>query len=250
MSRFVLLLCFLLLLTACGPDEAVIKQTVEQQVAAAITATLSAQPTATPYPTATAYATNTLFPSLTPEATFTLLPTTTPYPTATPYPSFTPSPTPSPTLTPVPLPTRDPNAAAPPPPPASANVEISFIRAMTDVRNAVDTIFNAASAGGNRSVVNCQVVIPAYDTIANAPTFDVTGTAQVVQSAYGVYRQVITDLTTSTADTAILAQECREPYNNGVTEISYGRSALQGLVMNMAYARNELNPALQSIGGN
>lgn len=249
MSRFILLLYFLFLLTSCGPDEAVIKQTVEQQVAAAITATLSAQPTVTPYPTATAYATGTLIPTLTPKATSTLLPTATPYPTTTPYPSFTPTTTPSPTLTPVPLPTRDPNAAAPPPPPAPANVEISLVRAMTDVRDAIDTIFNAASAGSYRSVVNCQVVIPAYDTIANAPTFDVSGTDQVVQSAYGVYRQVITDLTTSTADTAILAQDCREPYNNGVAEISYGRSALQGLVMNMAYTRNDLNPALQSIGG-
>jgi hypothetical protein len=248
MSRFILLLYFLFLLTSCGPDEAVIKQTVEQQVAAAITATLSAQPTVTPYPTATAYATGTLIPTLTPKATSTLLPTATPYPTTTPYPSFTPTTTPSPTLTPVPLPTRDPNAAAPPPP-APANIELSLVRAMTDVRNAISAIYHAASAGDYRSVINCQVVIPAYDTIVNAPTFDVTGTDPVVQSAYGVYRQVITDLTASTTNTTILAQDCREPYNNGVAEISYGRAALQGLIFELGYANSPLISALQSIGG-
>jgi hypothetical protein len=238
MFRFTLFLCCLLLLAACGPDEAAIQQTVEREVAAAITSTLAAQSTATTYPTVTPFATATAVPSFTPTATI--------YPSATPYPTFTPTATPPPTSTPAPLPTRDPNAAAPPPPSAPINIEISLIQAMTRIRDGVNTLY-ANISGGNNSV-NCQIIIPAYDNITNAPTFDVTGTDIVVQSAYGVYRQVITDLTTG--NTAILAQDCREPYNNGIAEIEYGRSAKQGLVFELGDARSALDPALQSIGGN
>ncbi len=145
-------------------------------------------------PTATAIPTNTLVP-----------PTNTPHPTATPLPTETPAPTttPLPTNTPKPAPTK---AAS-----AKATVTKSVVGSggvvsakPTSLQKSVEQSLNAAqsmlalldqmASGGG--VELCAPLIEKYQSVHNAPTYDMSSQTNDVQQAYGAYRNGISTLDT------------------------------------------------------
>ncbi|MCB0034661.1 MAG: hypothetical protein KDE51_11600 [Anaerolineales bacterium] len=99
MRQIACLICFMLLVTACGPTAEETAATVESQVALAAVQTIESlppatnQPTYTPAPTLTALPTLTIIPTQTANPTYTPLPTYTPFPTYTPPPTETAVPT-------------------------------------------------------------------------------------------------------------------------------------------------------------
>ena len=149
-------------------------------------------PTSTPVPpTATPLPTNTPIPP-----TNTPAPTNTPIPTATPLPTNTPKPAPTKAVTPKPTNTK--SAAAPVSTGGGVSSNPSTLQTSIDqsfnAAQGVVSLLNQMSSGGG--VELCIPLIQKYQSIHNAPTYDVSGQSNEMQQAYGAYRNGISLLDT------------------------------------------------------
>jgi hypothetical protein len=158
------------------------------------TAVPTEPPTSTPVPpTATLLPTNTstLAPTNTPAPTATPRPTDTPVPTATPLPTYTPKPAPTKAVTPKPTNTKGVTA------PVSTGGGVSS--KPSTLQKSIEQSFNTTQgiiaaldqmiAGGG--VELCAPLIEKYQSIHNAPTYDVSGQSNEAQQAYAAYRDGI-----------------------------------------------------------
>jgi len=176
--RFLMLMVVIALLAGCGtPTPAPTAVPIEPPTVTPV------PPTATPVPTNTS-----IPPTDTPEPTATPRPTATPQPTATPLPTNTPTPAPTKVITPKPTNTK--GAAVPilsgsgvsSKPSTLAN---SIAQAF-DTTQGIISLLNQMTDGGGAEL--CAPLIAKYQSIHNAPTYDVTGQSNEAQQAYDAYR--------------------------------------------------------------
>jgi hypothetical protein len=152
-------------------------------------------PTITPLPTNTP----TLASTNTPAPTATPRPTSTPAPTATPLPTNTPKPAPTKAVTPQPTNTKAPAApvasgggVSSQPSTLGTSIEQSFTTAL----GIVGLLDQMTNGGG---VELCAPLIANYQSIHNAPAYDMSGQSNETQQAYAAYRNGISILDTQGA---------------------------------------------------
>jgi hypothetical protein len=64
-------------------------------------------------------------------------------------------------------------------------------------------------------VLRCTPTVELYDAIVGAPAFDVTGSSEVIQWAYGRYREAIGIFSDQSRG---LAEQCRNPDSKDIIE--------------------------------
>jgi hypothetical protein len=159
-------------------------------------------PTSTPVPpTATSLPTNTSTPAPTntPAPTATPRPTNTPVPTATPLPTNTLKPAPTKAVTPKPT-----NTKAPAAPVASgggvsskpSTLGTSIEQSFNTAQGIIGLLDQMTNGGG---VELCAPLIANYQSIHNAPAYDMSGQSNEMQQAYATYRRGIDILETQAA---------------------------------------------------
>lgn len=216
----------LLSLSGCGPGEADVAATVESRVAAALSATQAALPTATAVPSTTPY------PTYTPPPTYTPFPTHTPYPTQTALPTYTPLPTE--TAVPTETATATTAAAAPrnPAPPAAAATSAAptttnreqLVNGLTTALRHLDSfiyeiqprcvsnchpLFNSTM----EYVARCSYLVSAYDgMMSSRPANFSTNDAQL-QAIYNTFSQEVNKFNETTSG---WANDCRQLLASGV----------------------------------
>lgn len=188
---FILLILFFLLIVACQPNPHETQETIKNEVAAAVSATESALPTATAYETATMYPTQLPFVA-TQIPTQLALPTATAYPTATMYPTFTPLPTDTPTAIP---PTSPPspanNSTAPNVQTSPQQKHFALLDQMTILHDMLVEFQGLTGTFYQNENPDCNRLTTIFNTISTLPEMDVTGTDESVQQAYSAYRSAI-----------------------------------------------------------
>lgn len=216
----------LVLLSGCGPGEAEVAATIEGRVAAALSATQAALPTATAVPSATPY------PTYTPPPTYTPFPTHTPYPTQTALPTYTPMPTE--TAVPTETATATTAASAPRNPEPPAAVATSAAPATTSREQLITSLTTALrhldgfiyemqpkcinNCGTGMSVTmeyvaRCPQLVNAYDgMMSSRPANFSTNDAQL-QAIYNTFSQEVNKFNEATSG---WANDCRQLLASGV----------------------------------
>lgn len=213
--RFVYLFLLAFHLVACESGEAEVEATVEQAVAAAAAATLTALPSHTPWPTLTSPPTHTPEPSFTPLPPIAPQATYTAQPSLTPQPTYTPPPSPTPTTTPVvvePLPTL----VANPPAATGFTFDASYVGI---VRNRMDRVIaymfpRTAPIDRSRPFaprdtnynVDCANMVTSYEFLVEGLIEPPTSLDAIQQAALADY-QTATTLFTTTLDDFV--ETCR-----------------------------------------
>ena len=205
---FIYSVLFATILVACQPNQQEIQSEKIIEIAAAVSATKSALPTATAYATATTYPTQpafeaTQFPTQPPLATSTA------YPTATMYPTFTPMPSNTPTSIP---PTAAPISANNS---TSANIQtspqqkhVALLEQMTKLQNLLVEFQGLTGSFYQNENPDCARLTTIFNTIGALPEMDVSGTEEKVQQAYTAYRSSIAQLTQPAAMASDLVALC------------------------------------------
>jgi hypothetical protein len=189
--RCLALIVCLMLLAACSPSASLPAPTTiptELPPATAVPATATVVPTNTPVP-----------PTDTPEPTATPHPTNTPAPTSTPRPTNTLKPTPTKAVTPKPTSTKAATA------PVSTGGSVSS--KPSTLEKSIKQSFNTAQGiiglldqiSGGGGVELCAPLIEKYQSIHNAPAYDMSGQSNEMQQAYAAYRNGISILDTQGA---------------------------------------------------
>lgn len=162
----------------------------------------------------------------------------------------TPEPTEPPTATATTAPTNTPapQVANPNPQPTAppvASVEEQVIAAMRLTRDRMLSFGGMIDAALGQGIINCQEVVDVYDAVANAPTFNVAGTSQLIQYGYGAYREAVQIFSTGAWD---MTQNCRDflanPGGGGIPFQQWGAAR-----QNVNNATDVLSPALQAVEG-
>jgi hypothetical protein len=221
------------------------------------TAVPTEPPTSTPVPpTATPVPTNTpVPPTSTPRPTATLRPTN----TATPLPTNTPKPAPTKAVTPKPTNTKGAAVTGGVVSSTPTTLQKSIEQALSAAQGMLALLDQIINGGGSEL---CAPLIEKYQSIHNAPSYDVSGQSNEAQQAYAAYRNGVSILDTRAA----LILECGQsggtisPLNLGPVRQTVGKatdSFAQALdVLQWAPGMSSLPPledaiarALRAIGG-
>ncbi len=152
----------------------------------------------------------------------------------------TPTPTSEPTDTPVPTDTPIPQA---PVPTALPDIATALLQTMIETRINMESFGGLIDVALTVGVIDCQVLVDTYDSIANTPTFDVSGQNDVMQYAYNGYRTSVQIFADGARD---MTQNCREflanPSRGGIPRQQWGPAR-----QNVNNALDMLHPAIQSL---
>jgi len=146
----------------------------------------------------------------------------------------TPEPTAEPTATDTPGPTNTPRPVATPTP--AADLKEQLYEAMIALRGELQGFGGYIDAALRGSPFSCVEVVARYDSILNAPTFDVSGTSLDIQYAYGSYRAAVEQFANGTFD---MVENCRQAIAN---QTGASIPALQWTI-----ARTEVNKAINIV---
>lgn len=132
-------------------------------------------------------------------------------PTDTPIPTDTPPPTDTPTPTLVASPSPMPPATSRPAP----DVNASLLEAMRMTRTRLEEFGGLIDEAVGTGVLRCEPTVEVYDVIVAAPTFDVAGSSETVQWAYGRYREAVGTFSNQSDG---LAEQCRNWLEGGAKD--------------------------------
>lgn len=177
-SKLVVLGLMLSLLAACASATPAPAPTVAS-TATPLPPTATAVPTTTPVP-----------PTNTPQPTATRRLTDTPAPTATPQPTDTATPVPTKVVTPKPTNTKAPVAVSGGVSSQPSTVQKSVKQAF-DAVHAMISLLDQMQTGGAEL---CAPLLAKYQSVSNAPRYDVSGETALVQQSYDLYRSAIDTL--------------------------------------------------------
>jgi hypothetical protein len=97
---------------------------------------------------------------------------------------------------------------------------------------------------GGLGKLNCNELVRLSDAIVSAPAYEVTGSAQPVQDAYGQYRWAINIF--ADGNISLLVNDCRTQHAGETeTEVSGGTGC--DLSSQMQEPRNALNSAISTL---
>ncbi|MCB8944583.1 MAG: hypothetical protein H6658_12605 [Ardenticatenaceae bacterium] len=160
--------------------------------------------------------------------------------TATPEPTEPPTavPTAVPTNTPAPQ-TANPQPTTPP----VSSIEEQVVTAMRLTHDRMLSFGGMIDTALGMGFIDCNEVVNTYDAIVLAPTFDVSGTSQLIQYGYGAYREAIQVFSVGAWD---MTQNCRDflanPGGGGIPSQQWGAAR-----QNVNNATDILSPALDAV---